>query len=468
MSAGTDGCSPVENPALGELPADVRVAKGVEVRELHRVGRGLVATRPLAAGEVILSERCRFAGDSLEALAAEIGIALAKDPHGLEPARARWNQPPPEGEGGGKVTSLIAAEANIIAAVNAFDFLDGSHWVLLRGASLLNHACAFSDEANTTLSVPFDAGLVERGDMVSVIAARDIRAGEALHLSYLCPFASAERRKTLEDAHGFRCRCSTCLAVEANTVSPKIKAVWEPLLQCCASCGTEPAGKRCGGCGIAYCSIECQKADRKEHKLLCRKGFGQERVRNFAPSAPFDAVMDASSVALRAAEEAYNGGSVTGAAELLDAAVAEARRFEATFVYGSPRLGPSNCMLYYVRGNTAKVVLSRLQLGLRSGSAATLEEKTAVTLAEDGEKAVRRCLRTCSSLLPRFHVELRSLLQDLQDLANVIVRCAVHWGSEGSGGPWAQLMSQVKGLLDEFTDVTEAFAAANAEGQKVA
>ncbi|CAE8602612.1 unnamed protein product [Polarella glacialis] len=40
----------------------------------------------------------------------------------------------------------------------------------------------------------------------------------------------------------------------------------------CSFCGAAFAHKRCGSCrSVAYCSVECQKSDWKEHKLACFK-----------------------------------------------------------------------------------------------------------------------------------------------------------------------------------------------------
>ena len=39
----------------------------------------------------------------------------------------------------------------------------------------------------------------------------------------------------------------------------------------CAACGTPGAAKLCSGCGVAhYCSVDCQKADWKAHRPICK------------------------------------------------------------------------------------------------------------------------------------------------------------------------------------------------------
>lgn len=45
------------------------------------------------------------------------------------------------------------------------------------------------------------------------------------------------------------------------------------LSRCCSACSKEPRAaepiKACAGCGVCYCSVECQRANRKAHKPFC-------------------------------------------------------------------------------------------------------------------------------------------------------------------------------------------------------
>jgi len=81
---------------------------------------------------------------------------------------------------------------------------------------------------------------------------------------------------------------------------------------------------------------------------------------------------------------------------------------------GSWRLAPSHPLPYYVRGNAVKQALTRLAMRLRLRG--TEPAGGCGALAAEARRHLAACLASAAAALPRFHVELLSLLRDAADL----------------------------------------------------
>jgi SET and MYND domain-containing protein len=83
-------------------------------------------------------------------------------------------------------------------------------------ASLLNHSC----EPSVNVAWPANNGTA------AFTAARDISAGEQLHVSYIdCEQEVSTRQEFLAWSYGFRCRCAKCaeeLADAAKRERPRL------------------------------------------------------------------------------------------------------------------------------------------------------------------------------------------------------------------------------------------------------
>lgn len=85
---------------------------------------------------------------------------------------------------------------------------------------------------------------------------------------------------------------------------------------------------------------------------------------------------------------------------------------------GRFRLVPGDPLVYYVQGNIVKQVLTRLAMRVRLHGAEPLGG--CGILADQAATQLRACLATAAASLPRFHVELLSLLRDAGDLRDLV------------------------------------------------
>jgi len=213
-------------------------------------GRGVRATRDIAAGEALMAvppaailrspsadEQPDVSGlppllaalpppalrllHSLHGGRGAAGAALPRFAPGLSPAAAFGLQPPPSDAGGGAAAPPTAGELQAICAANAFgDDYDDLALAALRGApaaghaglwpafSFLNHACAPN-------AVHFAVG----GTML-VRAVSDVEAGEEVSVSYLGREAFAPERAraaALRARYGIAaCGCARCALERAQ------------------------------------------------------------------------------------------------------------------------------------------------------------------------------------------------------------------------------------------------------------
>eukprot|EP00445_Apocalathium_hangoei_P014091 CAMPEP_0203882094 /NCGR_PEP_ID=MMETSP0359-20131031/26332_1 /ASSEMBLY_ACC=CAM_ASM_000338 /TAXON_ID=268821 /ORGANISM="Scrippsiella Hangoei, Strain SHTV-5" /LENGTH=447 /DNA_ID=CAMNT_0050802085 /DNA_START=22 /DNA_END=1362 /DNA_ORIENTATION=+ len=369
-------------------------------------GRTLVALESILQGTRILSEKPTVVAGGRSELEECVASLLAEDPGVLAPALT------PTDVSGSPGVAGFAAEA---VARFSLDFLDGACWVMFRVLSVVNHACASSEEANCCLSVPFDAGAPAQGKVVDLIAVRNIQAGEPLRMPYTCPFAARSQLDALQAAHGFRCTCSTCRAPAPGAV-----------VRGCAGCGAragEVTLSRCSGCrSVMYCGADCQRRHRKEHKPSCGEGATKldDADRSFLEAAAqeFDAVMAASDAALCAASQALRARQRFTGESQLEESLVMAGSFLARRVDAAPALVGSQNFAYYARGNFVKQALSRLAMRLRllgrepRGGCGHLASRAC--------KHLEACLDVALLTLPRFHVEVFSLLCDVKDLGEVV------------------------------------------------
>lgn len=138
----------------------------------------------------------RPGSDGCEAAVGEV-LALAESRHGGNATAAGDECGAAKGATGLRAASA-ALEASCATAAGAMFTL----------ACKINHAC----EPNVAVhSFTFDDATVD------VVALRDIRAGEELHISYVDPsLPRGTRRKLLREQYSFECDCERCVC-EAGT-----------------------------------------------------------------------------------------------------------------------------------------------------------------------------------------------------------------------------------------------------------
>ena len=443
--------------ALGRVQS-VELRAEVRLGDLPGEGRTLFAAEPIAAGCCICLERPALVAASRDALEERAAALLAEDAAALAPAVIS------QGEGDPQTLAARAVRGY------CFDFLDGANLALFRLLGVVNHACAASEEANCCLSVPFDAGCVGEGEPVGLFAVRPIAAGEPLRMPYLCPFAPRRHLETLQEAHGFRCLCSSCRAGPPSLVA-----------RCCVACGSGGEGvalQRCSGCGVAlYCGADCQRRHRRAHKAFCYLR-DEETEAAFLDTAEreYDGVMSASDAALAAASEALRLRRRFEAEGQLDGSLEQARRFLDSRTLGpgrvgaaeaegaSRRLAASHPFAHYARGNLVKQALTRL--AMRERLHGSEPPGGCGALAERARAQLEGCLAAASAL-PRFQVEATSLLQDAKDLGDLAASlCGLAADLEVCGEADEGRVSEeglegvrawCEGVVEEYGDVTDAY-----------
>ncbi|CAK0869444.1 unnamed protein product [Prorocentrum cordatum] len=442
----------------GHTDLHVRIAVGEAADE----GRTLFAQQGVSAGQVILREKPAIVAASRDELSERIAAALAENGDCLAPAVS------------GNSEACEGSRASEVVSLYSFDFLDGGHVAIFRIIGLLNHACAGSEEANCCLSVPFDAGTVRENQSVALMAVRPILAGEALRMSYICPFAPLARLRELESAHGFRCKCSCCRKGPPCLMVPS-----------CAGCGTcEATLRRCGGCkAVFYCSETCQRTHRAEHRPACVRKTStgaetpiEQEQRSFleVAEAEFDRAMDASDTALEVASAALRDRKRLVGESDLESSLHLARKFLRCYssTASSPILG-KHCLrlarghpfVYYVQGNAVKQVLTRLAMRMRLRGS---EPRFGCGgLARQARDWLLDCIASVSAVLPRFHIELLSLLRDIGDLRQLSVDLLslaadlAVWGTDDEGriseDGLADVAHWAVKILADYKDVLAAY-----------
>lgn len=370
--------------------------------ELAGEGRTLVALDDVPPGARLLSEKPTVVAGCRDELEARLAALLAADDSALAPAVPRASA----AASGGQVAAAAAA-----AATFAFDFLDGGCWVFFSVLGVLNHACAGSEEANCCISVPFDAGAPEVDTFVHLVAVRGIRAGEVLRMPYFCPFALSQL-DAMQVAHGFRCRCSCCRFGAPSTIAHR-----------CAACGLRDSVKlsRCSRCrGVRYCSAECQRRHWKEHRSQCSAASPEDDDAAFLCTSQeeYDAAMAASGAALQEASQALRRRERFAGELALEESLQLAGSFLARRTDGSPALRGTHPFVYYASGNFVKQALSRLAMRLRLLGREPRGGCGALALR--ARRLLEACLDAALTVLPRFQVEVYSLLVDVRDLRDVV------------------------------------------------
>ncbi|KAK3291920.1 uncharacterized protein B0H64DRAFT_329754 [Chaetomium fimeti] len=167
-------------------------------------GKGLVATRPIKRHEEILLEHASMLVD----LAFTVKVKATLGYRLLHAAVDRLSDPDSVRELG-QTNGLAKDKVENILRTNAFHTpMDGvPHIALYPTVSRLNHAC---NPNSYTRPMPETL-------QISILAARDIAAGEEITHSYLpLGLPHPERTQKLHRQWGFTCTCALCSAPAAS------------------------------------------------------------------------------------------------------------------------------------------------------------------------------------------------------------------------------------------------------------
>ncbi|KAK4442758.1 SET domain-containing protein [Podospora aff. communis PSN243] len=192
---------------LGEKTASSSVAAEkkdapYEVRDLPGKGKGVVATKRIQRGTVLMVEHAAVIGDTL--FPSRVKRAVGR--HMLQRAMARLGS-----KGEGAILELARSSrdpegvpaAEDLMKTNSFTVKIGgkSHMALFPRVSRINHAC------KPSAITRFD----EQSLSMTIRAVRNIEPGEEITLSYTdFGLSFHERQQQLKAKWGFDCDCSIC------------------------------------------------------------------------------------------------------------------------------------------------------------------------------------------------------------------------------------------------------------------
>jgi len=166
--------------------------------------------------------------------------------------------------------------------------------------------------------------------------------------------------------------------------------------------------------------VECQRGHRREHKPKCGPDFSEDSLLQ-AASSDFEALMAASEAALQDANDPEMSASRPDAVALqLEESLQMAGSFLARRASVAPALAADHAFAYYARGNFVKQAFTRLTMRVTKryhreprGGCGLLATRT--------REQLEICLGAAVKALPRFHVEVLSLLRDVRDLRDLVV-----------------------------------------------
>jgi hypothetical protein len=169
-----------------------------ELRATATKGLGLFAVRPIRAGTTIVRDRpmMRIPIPGHLYAASDLTRAFAALPSSEKSAVLGLSS-----------SSRPASEEPLYRIFKANAFGDGRETWLLARVCRINHSCVPN---STTVSEP-----AAEEHEVSVVAERDIAAGEEITISYnndMCEVATARERAVLfRNQYGFTCACEVCV-----------------------------------------------------------------------------------------------------------------------------------------------------------------------------------------------------------------------------------------------------------------
>lgn len=222
---------------------------------------------------------------------------------------------------------------------------------------------------------------------------------------------------------------------------------------------------------------------RAEHRTACvRKtsnGTGpsieqEQRLSLQAAEAEFDRAMDASDTAMETASTALRARERLAGELDLEGSLELARKFLRCFSSraSSPmpgnhcwRLVRSHPFVYYVQGNAVKQALTRLAMRMRLRGS---EPRFGCgELARQARGWLLDCITSVLAVLPRYHIELLSLLRDVGDLRQLSVDLLslaadlAVWGTDEEGRVSEDGLKDVADwavtTLAEYKDVLAAY-----------
>ncbi|KAJ0147366.1 SET domain-containing protein 5 [Colletotrichum tanaceti] len=190
-----------------ELEGANRPIPKFEVAEVPGKGYGLVATRPIRRGEVILRESASMLIDYAAFMHVPMSQMKKLQAHGIDLLpfhhRSQWLNMSSHGFQGDHLSMV-----DKILITNSFDvemddaMRDDDFYAVFVNTSRMNHDC------RPNIDYWFDPRTLTQ----RTTAIRDIIPGEELTLSYIDPMQTrADRRERLLTTWGFNCSCNHCM-----------------------------------------------------------------------------------------------------------------------------------------------------------------------------------------------------------------------------------------------------------------
>ncbi|PCH35098.1 hypothetical protein WOLCODRAFT_155770 [Wolfiporia cocos MD-104 SS10] len=200
------------------------------IQDIPGKGKGVIATRDISGGELILAEAPLFTQNSTPTnatlLAALKGLTDTQQREFFSLANCHSNKHPPA-LGTWLTNALPCGQNDTVSGRTA------SKGGIFLQASRFNSSCL--PNVNNRW--------VERDNKITIRAVRNIAKGEELCLCYIESWADrATRQRELREHFGFDCRCAVCsLTGNALRSSDRRRSSLPVLYQEIAACGSNPA-----------------------------------------------------------------------------------------------------------------------------------------------------------------------------------------------------------------------------------
>ncbi|KAI0719680.1 SET domain-containing protein [Fomitopsis betulina] len=212
------------------LPPTMPSDRAFEIQDIPDKGKGIIATRAILAGELILLEAPLFTlpspYDNSDVLAELVKLTESEQRDFFSLSNChRGRFPPPIGIC--RTNALPCGDQSTLSGETA-----GRSGIFLLGSRF--NSCCIPNVNNFW---------VDRQQKISFRALRDIEAGEELCICYTELFSSrAERQRKGKLAFGFNCMCTACTLPEiAQAASDERRDSIQRLSEEIALCGYSPS-----------------------------------------------------------------------------------------------------------------------------------------------------------------------------------------------------------------------------------